>query len=629
MLPEESLERLRSIADRLRARPPSAQNAGPSDHRKPAGPVLFLGAAGTGKTMAARIVAADAGVPVHQFDLGTGLAGAEHEFERLAARAFQAAARDRALLVIDGAQALMRSSPRMDWHGRAASGSGPGSAGWPAEANGHDPGDRALSRLLRRADRYEGQVVFTSTMTHGIDTALTDRFEAVVTFPLPEVGARKEIWRRSLPADARLTENNLDYLAGWLQWPGGAIHRCGMAAADEAVREGVPLQLRHVAAVLDQETGGAGRPARASAAPGTSGRAGPRTPAPGQRTAGRVPALPPVSPRAAQTTPLPALTGDRSETVAAGAAPTRVGNVRRWPLAAVAVAVVALAIGAIVVLLALGSSGSGARKAAYVDALRVSLPSGWRERGSAAASSLGLPGGLVVSSPAPATGDLVIAKVTRSGSSPLPQTLTVGLPATATPQIIKLGPLLFYRYLASPPQGSSGGEWIYAMPTTTGTVIGVCRPQGTSAAFAISCERVLGTLRLRSGRTLPLTLSTRYARELNAVMARLNAVRSSTGPQLAAATSAHAQSAAAAQLARAHQQAASALTQLDAGVAATANAALAHALLLTASAYTALAHAAAHNETRAYATARSALARSGQELNLAFGQLRRLGYQVA
>ena len=694
VLPEEELERLRSISRhlRLRERHVSGQSPEASVRRKPVRPVLFLGAAGTGKTMAAQIIAADMDVPLHQLDLATALAQPEHEFERIAARAFESAEGDGAILVIDGAGALVRRSAPAGWHGgRSSQADKPSEGQQPTGGNGHDPGDRSLSRLLRRADRSEGLVIFTSTVTHGIDTALTNRFEAQVNFPLPETEARKEIWRRSLPADAQLPESNLDYLAGWLKWPGGTIHRCCLAAADAAAQERVPVQLRHVAGVLDQGYRSSGRPARTPApvrsgpgtpapppppaprrarpaappapvrsGPGTPApppaprrarpaappapvRSGPGTPAPPPaprrarpaappapvRSGSRPPAPPPAPVRSGTGTPAPAPVGSAPDTPPATRGEPRTSAGRRWPLPAVGVVLAALVIGAIVALTTAGSSRNGTSKAAYVDAVRVSYPSNWRQTAPAANPTLGLTGELAVASPAPTRGELVIGKMAQGDASPLPPTLMATLPSTAAPQIVKVGRVVFYRYLGSPQPGESVGESVYAMPTTTGTVIGVCRPQGNGAAFASSCQRVLATLQLTSGKALPLTLSTSYASELNAVIGRLNAVRASAGPQLAAATSAHTQAAAATQLAQAHGQAASALVHLGAGVATAANAALAHALLVTADAYTALAQAAVHNNPHAYSTARADLARSAQALSLAFGQLRRLGYQVA
>jgi hypothetical protein len=283
-------------------------------------------------------------------------------------------------------------------------------------------------------------------------------------------------------------------------------------------------------------------------------------------------------------------------------------------------------IGLILAALPGGTSSGSATKRASAGAVRISYPADWRREPASVASPLGLTGELAVASPAPARGLLIIGKTAAGNTSPLPSTVQSALSSSAAPQIVKVDQVAFYRYLAN--GAGAGGESIYALPTTTGTVIGVCRPDAASSRFMRSCEAVLGTLRLGSGKALPVGLSTTYARTLNTAIAELNVVRASAGAQLAAATTAQAQAAAANRLAQAHVQAASALGHLGAGAASTANAALVQALLTTANAYGALARAAARNHVRGYAAARAALARSAQAMSRAFGDLRQLGYQV-
>lgn len=607
VLPQEELERLRAISSRLRGDDRHISGERASIRRMS---VLFLGAAGTGKTMAAQILAGETGRPVHTLDLAAALTRAGPEVEQVAAQACESAAGDGAILVIDGAGGLLRRPASADWRRPGcAPADGPGDDKRRTEASGHDAAERTLWRLLRCTDDFDGLVIVTSTVTHGIDPAVTDRFHAVVTLPLPDTTARKEIWRRSLPADAQLTDGNIEYLAGWLHWTGGTIDRCCAAAATEAAREGVPVHLRHVAHVLGQGYRTGGHPVPTTAPPLAAVRSGAGNPQPAAVRSGAGTRPPPGDP---SDTPISVLPGPSG---------------RRWLLATVVVAV-AVVIAGIVALTSAGTVLPGARRTAFVDAVRVLLPSSWRESANAPQPSRGIAGELVIVAPAPAPGELVLGRMAQGDASPLPQNLLATLPSPVTPQIVKVGRRVFYRYLGSSSASGSAAQSIYAMPTTAGTVIGVCRPRAGSS-FTSSCERVLGTLQLTTGRALPLTLSTSYARQLNSVIGRLNAARSHAGPRLATAGSAHAQAAAATQLAAAQAQAASALGHLDAGVATAANAALAHALLLAADAYRALAHAAARGDAPAYRRARADLARSAQALTLAFGQLKRLGYRVA
>lgn len=592
VLPEHQQELLRAIPRRLRLRERHVTGQGPEQlvRRKPVKPVLFVGPAGTGKTLAAQIIAADLGLPIQELDLAAKPPQQTAKLEPVGARAFHAAESDGAILVIDGAGPLLRPPPASDEHGPGRLGTGqPVKVLDPSVDEERKVLERLWSYLLERSDRYDGLVIFTSTVIRGIDPAIVQRFD-VINFPFPDSDLRKELWRRSLPQDAQLTESTLDYLSNWLRWPGGTIHHCCLAAADAAAVEGVPVQLRHVAGVIDQERHGTNELPQGAPAPS---RSRPDEP-PGNQIA-------------------------RAK-VRRGLRLTALGGV-------VAAAVVGL-------ILAGTTPSSPARNASgktvQLGSTRVSVPSNWRQERAPATPSLGLTGELAVASSAPARGLLIIGKTAAGNQSVLPPSLLATLPAAAAPQIVKVDRVVFYRYRGSAPSGRATSQSVYAMPTTSGTIVGVCRTEGTaSAAFMSSCERVLSTVKLTAGSALPLALSTHYAQTLNSVINQLNTVRSTAGAQLAAATTAHAQAAAATTLARAHAQAGSALVHVGAGVASGANASVAHALLTTANAYTALANAAAHNDAHAYRAARTELRSTGQALSLAFGQLRRFGYRVA
>jgi hypothetical protein len=576
VVPENTRRALRAIARRARSRARAAagQESAHSRRGPRIGPVLFVGPSGTGKTLATEIIAATAGLPIQQLDLGPALAGEQRDVERALAETLDAARSHSAIAVIDGAAPLLRL--------RSAS------------TDGSDSGSRtatedALSHLLEHISHFDGVVIVTAAITRAIDPALAGCFGAVVEFPPPQLEARIELWRRSLPADAVLAEGTLHYLASWLAWTGGTIHNCCLAAAQEAATEGVPLQVRHVSRVLDQGY-----------------RSGARSYARDVEPPSRSPVAEPPA--------------------RAPAARRRDG--RRWPTIAAGTAIAAALVGLVVALAAGAPSGRPRSALAHVGAVRVSLPSGWRREASSERAPFGLTGALTLSSPPPARGALIIGQV-GGDSSPLPRTVLTASSPQATPEVVRLGRVVLYRYRTAARAGLPGGEWIYSMPTTTGTVIAICRPQAASRTFTTDCGRVLATLSLGTGRTLPVGLSSAYARALSTVITQLNAVRSSAARQLATAGTAHAQAAAATKLALAHARAASSVTRLDAGQAATANAALAHALLMTADGYRALALAASRGDLSAYRTARVALATAAHTQSSAFEQLRAFGYRLA
>lgn len=259
--------------------------------------------------------------------------------------------------------------------------------------------------------------------------------------------------------------------------------------------------------------------------------------------------------------------------------------------------------------------------------LEVSFPAGWRRQPPPDTPQLGLTDELAVAAGGDARRLVVVGRATTPDPSLLPQSVLATLPDAPTPQVVELGGATFYRYLNLSPRGEGLSESVYAVPTTAGTVLALCLTPEPDASFTSTCERLVRSLKL-SSRTAWPGLLPRYAAALAAAIGRLNAIRSSAGSQLSSAPDARVQASAAAELAAAHIQAASALLAVNAGPANDANSAVAAALRMTGDAYEALARAAARTDIRGYISAGASLARATDALNSAFAQLRQLGYRV-
>jgi hypothetical protein len=256
---------------------------------------------------------------------------------------------------------------------------------------------------------------------------------------------------------------------------------------------------------------------------------------------------------------------------------------------------------------------------------RISFPAGWHRLASRSVPALGL-NDEIASRAATSGGVLVFGMRSTSDGSLLPQRFFARTAKAPVAQTVTLGQLRFYRYQDLSTLGA--GTSVYALPTTVGTVVGVCMPRGAPSGFGSACERALGTVRLTSGRALRPGPNASYARGLDQVITRLNGVRFTAGALLRRAHSTAAQAAAATELASAHVQAAAALARLAPGVATPANSALAAALRMTGSAYEALARAAASKNARGYGQATASVQRATAVLNSALAQLTTQGYVV-
>ena len=310
-----------------------------------------------------------------------------------------------------------------------------------------DAHEGSLPLLLERSGRYPGLVIFTSTVTHPLDSSLTDRFDVVVDFPFPESDARKEIWRNSLPTDARLTDSALDYLATWLNWPGRTIHRCGLAAGAEAAKEGVPLELRHVASVLEHGY-------RSSELPGQA-----------------------QAPSAIRSKP-------EASPVETGFSLASAGH--RWRLGALAGLVIAALLGLIIAGTIGSAPASGAGgKVVYAGTARVSVPSSWRREAVPAALSSGLTRARHRFARSCQRFDRHRDDGCGRSLARFPRDC---LPPTVAPELVRVDRVVLERYPSRSSFGGGSAEAIYAMPTTVGTIIGVCKNERASSGFVAAAS---------------------------------------------------------------------------------------------------------------------------------------------
>jgi len=203
--------------------------------------VLFAGESGTGKTLAAQVIAAELGLDVFRVDLATIVSKYIGETEKNLERIFAAADGSNAVLFFDEADALFgKRSEVSDSHDRYA--------------------NIEVAYLLQRMEVYPGAVILATNFKQNIDEAFIRRLDFVVDFPFPEAAHRTRIWRLLLPAEAPVADDlDLDFLATQFRLSGGAIRNCSLAAAFQAADEDSPIAMRHLVRAVAQEYDKQGR----------------------------------------------------------------------------------------------------------------------------------------------------------------------------------------------------------------------------------------------------------------------------------------------------------------------------------------------------------------------------------
>jgi SpoVK/Ycf46/Vps4 family AAA+-type ATPase len=190
--------------------------------------ILFAGPPGTGKTMAAEVLAAALGLDLYKIDLSTVVSKYIGETEKNLARIFDEAATSNAILFFDEADALFGKRTQVrDAHDRYA--------------------NVEISYLLQKMDEYEGVVVLATNMRKNMDEAFVRRLHAIIDFPVPGVADRRRIWERIWPAATpRDSGLDLDILAQRIEVAGGSIRNIALAGAFLAAADGSAVTMTHV-----------------------------------------------------------------------------------------------------------------------------------------------------------------------------------------------------------------------------------------------------------------------------------------------------------------------------------------------------------------------------------------------
>jgi SpoVK/Ycf46/Vps4 family AAA+-type ATPase len=242
VLPPDRAGQLREIVASVRLAP-KVLDQWNFQHHLPYGRgtiALLHGPSGTGKTMAAEVLARQFDLDLWKIDLSQVVSKYIGETERNLRVVFDAAESGAAVLLFDEADALFGTRTEVrDSHDRYA--------------------NIEVSYLLQRMEAYRGLAILTTNVQEAIDSAFVRRLRFVVRFPFPDAAAREEIWRRVFPSSTPTRGLDCAALAR-IGLAGGNIRNIALGAAFLAADEGGPVRMAHVARAARRECVKVGRP---------------------------------------------------------------------------------------------------------------------------------------------------------------------------------------------------------------------------------------------------------------------------------------------------------------------------------------------------------------------------------
>ena len=203
--------------------------------------MLFTGPPGTGKTMAAQVIANRLGLELYKVDLSGIMSKYIGETEKQLGAVFDEVKKSQSILFFDEADALFgKRSETKDSHDRYA--------------------NVQTSYLLQKMEEYDGIVILASNFLQNFDEAFKRRIKFIIDFTLPDRDRRERIWRSVLPPDLPRDEDiDFDFLARSFELSGSSIKNIAVSAAFLAAEEGAPMGMVHLLLATQAEQNKTGK----------------------------------------------------------------------------------------------------------------------------------------------------------------------------------------------------------------------------------------------------------------------------------------------------------------------------------------------------------------------------------
>jgi AAA+ superfamily predicted ATPase len=237
VLPKDQLEQLREICNYVKYHQLVYGEWG-FEHKFSLGKglnVLFAGPSGTGKTMAAEIMANELGLDLYKIDLATVVSKYIGETEKNLDRIFKEAQDSNSVLFFDEADAIFgKRSEVRDSHDRYA--------------------NIEIAYLLQKMEEYQGIVILATNFRKNLDEAFARRMHFNVEFPFPVEEDRYRIWQKAFPEAAPLSQDiDLAFMARQFKITGGNIKNIALSAAFLAVEDSRMVTMEHLIGATKRE----------------------------------------------------------------------------------------------------------------------------------------------------------------------------------------------------------------------------------------------------------------------------------------------------------------------------------------------------------------------------------------
>jgi len=196
--------------------------------------ILFAGPSGTGKTLAAEIIAGEVGLDLYKIDLSGIVSKYIGETEKNLKKIFGEAEIGNAILFFDEADALFgKRSEVNDSHDRYA--------------------NIEVNYLLQQMEEHEGIIILASNYKRNLDDAFLRRLQFAVEFPIPDENSRKEIWTGMFPEKVRIGEDvDFNFLSKF-KLTGGNIKNIALLSAVLAADGSGVIGMKEILRALKRE----------------------------------------------------------------------------------------------------------------------------------------------------------------------------------------------------------------------------------------------------------------------------------------------------------------------------------------------------------------------------------------